>query len=220
MWDKFNIPTFPSETIVFLDGEFRSDLSTAESLDIKASKLPTHIIIQGGAKLPEKITLHKGAKVYLTALITGGKNRIEIDAVGQGAKFSAGIHLTNKDAAEIEIIANHSADNTEIKADIRFNAAHFSQTVANAVANIGANVKGAENSLNFWVLADKGVKHIRLSPNQFISSAPKSAVHGASVERGSPAQITFLKEQGLNSDEANEALREAFLHATFDHLPQ
>jgi hypothetical protein len=220
LWNEFDIPTFPSKTLVFLDGVFRADLSTSESLEIKADALPTHIIIKGGNRLPHEIVLDAGAVVYMTALINGGDNKVNIVAKGAGARFLAGIYIENDLFAKIDITANHLANDTEISADTRIFANKNSDTSAGVCANIGSNLIGVKNSLNFQVLADKNIKNLKITPNQFINSEKINASHGASMDTGSPEAIRFLEESGLNSDEVNTALIEAFRNSTFNHLPK
>ncbi|MDR0449199.1 MAG: SufD family Fe-S cluster assembly protein [Rickettsiales bacterium] len=213
LWERFAIPVFPARTRVWLDGAERPDLSDTRG------EGPVHYIVQGGSHLPPKIDVKSGETAYLTAILDGAAGKIEINAA-KGAKFKAGIFIENKGAAEIIIMANHLGDNSEISVDVRIEAAAGSSTAASAAANIPRGLKNIENSIDFGVLADRGVKSVRLSPGQFIKSAGVKASHGAAIQKENPAQIIYLEQQGLSENESAAALREAFRAAAFDHLPK
>ncbi|MDR0319400.1 MAG: SufD family Fe-S cluster assembly protein [Rickettsiales bacterium] len=212
LWERFDIPKIRARTRVWLDGEYRADLSDESGAG------PLHIMVQGGAKLPEKITARAGETVYLTAVLSGFSGKVQIDAEA-GAVFRAGIFIENENAADISITANHLGSSSEISVDARIEAGAGSETDARASANIGPGLLGVKNSINFRVLAEPSAKLLRIQPNQFISSEKAAASHGAAIDKGGAQAILFLKEQGLDAGEANAALREAFRAGAFSHLP-
>ena len=58
IWDDFNIKTFPSETLVYMDGNYQPDFSTVEESEYIYDKydLPIHIIYVG--KIEREATLN------------------------------------------------------------------------------------------------------------------------------------------------------------------
>lgn len=228
LWEEFNdIPVFPSNPAVFLDGIYRADLSEAENiiylddvLDISAADKPTHIIVRGGEKLPKKIILRTGADVYLTAQLSGANVKMEIDAVGAKSDFRAGIFIKNTATAKMEIDANHKANDTKISVDVRIQADRDSETTAQAAVNIGRGITGAVSNISLSAMADRGIKHLKLSPSQFISTIPRAASHSANLLRGAEEQVRFLNFAGLDRSQADAALLEAFRKGTFNHLPR
>ena len=77
LWNKFNIKTFPAETIVYCDGEYNPELSTIRPCDIsKNYDLPIHIIYVG--EINDKNVLNidlniQNQKVYLSVNIKNKK---------------------------------------------------------------------------------------------------------------------------------------------------
>ena len=239
LWEKFNIKTFPARTIVFLDGEFRRDLSDfpekgiqitgragTASIRIQASKkpeLPLHIISVGENSGAQTLRISNACVrptdicpgIFVTAKLTLKKPAFLtflLENAGKNSKISGDMVFLNESDLKVSIFADHLAEATGIFVKNRVLAGPGSATELSGIAKILGDCPGCESDLSFSALCAPDIKSIKMSPNQKIASVPASAEHSANLWRGTNSQIEYLKTAGLNADAVDALLREAFIN--------
>lgn len=232
LWNKFNIKTFPANTVVFVDGVFKPELSETNGvLEIKdnniiidkESDLPVHIIHVGEITGLFKINCEISAPdttVFLTTKLstkTAGPRQHQIPAflnifiknTGKNSIFNGKVLAQNYGWLEINEKAGHFAENTDIFISNKIVAHSGSETKLSGIAEIAPGYAQCKSDINFAAMAADDAK-ILFSPNQRISTIPASAAHSASIWRGSDAQIEYLRTAGLSGAEIKKVLEEAF----------
>ena len=226
LWQEFNIKTYPSETLVFQNGIFCSELSDYKSLDfdkkhnlisvIKTPKLPIHIIyigeISGNIDLNINIKSFD-TKVYMTAKIINKKPaffNILVNNYGENSVFDGQIISQNYDNIKINTNAKHFVKKSSVFIQTRVLAHKNTNTDLNGVAYIEKDVPECDSNISFSVMADESAK-ITLKPCQYIKSIPNQANHSASLYKPKDNQINYLRSAGLSGEEVERVLQEAFL---------
>lgn len=230
IWDSFNIKTFPANTFVFVDGDLKTDLSDFDSrlFDIKTSKntgiinilkpgkLPVHIIYMGrisGEKVLEINILGENINVKFTGKIsTSGPAKLKktIKNAGKNSKFDGNLLVQNKSDFDLDVLGEHHASDTFIHSKTKIVAHRASDTNLVGTAIIGRGFENCDSDIGFSALCDPNIKSISFRPIQYISSEPQNADHSASIWRGGPHQIEYLRAAGLSAPEIDNILREAF----------
>lgn len=224
LWQEFNIKTFPSETLVFRNGDFCDDLSDYQSVIFenntininKTSKLPIHIIyigeVSGDINLNVNIDA-KDNKIIMTSKIFNKKPtnmNIFVKNTGKNSVFDGKIIVKNENSLKINVNGQHLCENTGIFINTRVAAYKNSETFLTGNAIIEKNVPHCDSDISFTVLADDDAK-ITLKPSQYIKSVPNSAKHSASLYKPNNYQINYLRNAGLSGQEIKEVLENAFL---------
>lgn len=218
LWDDFNIKTFPSETIVFRDGIFQSDISTLDSLDInKNYDLPVHIIYVGEIIGENNIHINinvENQKVFMTAKIKNKKPaflNIIVKNTGKNSEFKANILAQNYNDLKIYKTAQHLAENTTIILKTRLIAHSDSKSRLMGFAEIEKNMINCDSDIGFSIMAAKNAS-VDFFPAQYISSIPNTAEHSATIYKASTKQTEYLNESGLSDIEIRAILEEAFIN--------
>lgn len=216
MWEKFNIKTFPAETIVFCDGLFCPDLSTLENTDInKKYSLPVHIIYVGELSGENELNINLSAKnqnVFLDLKIKNKKPaflNIFIKNTGKNSEFRGHVMLENNADLTFNCEAKHSASDTTILVNTKLLAGKNSKSKLSGTAIIDKNCENANSDISFSALSDETAR-IEFLPAQRISAAPQKADHSAFIYTPQDVQIEYLRSAGLSGAEANQAMIEAF----------
>lgn len=215
LFDDFkNIRTFPANTRVYRDGVFAPELSDENA----GADLPLHIIhigrISGAQNWFVDMNDMIPASVFLTARIeTSGasKIRIEINPNFDGAAFDGRIFIKNAGNLTLNVIGNNNKSGTKINCATKLFALAGSKNDLSGVANIPAEVAGAESWISFSALCERGAASVRMSPAQRISSVPAAAGHSASIYSPAPAEIRYLETAGLSARESRDLLDRAFM---------
>lgn len=229
LWDKFNIETFPAHGAVFLDWVFQPDISS-ENPDVKiethgdairitndnTDELPVHIILAGEITGDKKVVISQRSKskIHLTAKLSNiapAFLTFFVENTGKNSVFDGNIVLRNYSDLKLHIQADHLAEKTGVFVKNRVLAHDGSATEMTGVANIIAGCPGCESNISFEAMCAPGVKSIKMSPDQRITSVPEIAEHSAAIYRGSGQQIQFLAQAGLSPEAARMVLEEAFL---------
>lgn len=218
MWNKFNIKTFPAETVIFCDGVYNGELSTLESTDInKNYTRPVHIIYVGeitGKKTLEININVPNQAVFLSVDIYNKLPaflNIFIKNTGENSELRGHVLINNKNSIEYVCNAGHFAKNTGILIQHRLIAERDSLSKLTGVANIGKNAGNCRSDISFSALADATAK-IEFLPAQQIASVPENAEHSASLYTPNDEQILFLRNAGLSTAEVDDTMRDAFTH--------
>jgi hypothetical protein len=216
LWQKFNIKTFPSETIVFRNGAYQPELSSLKSCTIdKKYDLPVHIIyigeIEGENNLEINIKI-PDQEVFLTAN-TINKNpaflNIFIKNTGEKSFFNGKILIENHSRLYINVRGYHSASDTGIIILTKLIAHADSISKLTGIAEIKKNCADCNSDIGFCALAAP-LARIEFAPKQFIHNIPAAAGHSASIYKGSCRQVEYLHEAGLSGAKTNAILTEAF----------
>ena len=226
LWQEFNIKTFPSETLVFRNGDFCDDLSDYENCEYNKKtntviikntpKLPVHIIYIG--EIDGKIALNieikaENAGIFMTNKIINKKPaflNIFVKNAGKKSFFRGQIIAQNYDSLNIDATGQHLIDESDIFINTRVLAHKNTNTILKGFAKIDKNIKDCNSDISFSVMADESAK-ITMVPTQYINSVPKSATHSASLYKPTDNQINYLRESGLSGIEVKELLETAFL---------
>ena len=230
LWEAFNIKTFPANTIVLVDGKYKQELSDFEDdlFDIKTSKTNTNINIKNRGKLPFHIiyvgSISGDSEISVnlvspkTNVFITGKINIEKPAflkksfqnTGNFSKIESNFLIQNKSNFKMHINAQYKRENTGILDKTKVVAHSDSVTELSGAVIIEKGSENCESKLNFSALCASDIKSIKFIPAQYINSEPKNAEHSASIWRGTPAQIEYLRTSGLSGKEVDATLREAF----------
>ncbi len=219
MWNKFNIKTFPSETIVYVDGVFQSDISTLSETEFfsKRYDLPIHIIYVG--KITRENTLNinitaENQPIFLTVDIENnfpGFLNIFIKNSGKNSELRGHIIMKNYSDFAAKIIAEHNAENTGILLQSKIIGYKNSYSTISATAIINKNCPGTKSDIRVaGHTTDKSAK-IRFKPTQRIKSVPNFAEHSAYMMHVTESQENYLRTAGLSGAEVKDAITEAFI---------
>lgn len=219
MWENFNIKPMRAETIVYRDGEFCSELSTIENLPInKNYDLPIHIIYVGEIAGKNRLNIDinvSNQTVYLSVNIKNKKPaffNIFIKNTGKNSELRGHIMLDNYDNLTYECTAHHLSANTGIFLQHKLIANKDSISKLSGTAIIDKDCSDCNSDINFSAISDKNAK-IEFLPAQRISSIPQNAGHSASIYTPKPIQIEFLRTAGLDTNEINDVIRQAFINS-------
>lgn len=218
MWEKFNIKTFPAETVVYRDGAYCTGLSTLPNTDIdKTYTQPVHIIYIG------EITGQNGININITApnqsvfLSVNVKNKkpaflnIYIKNTGKNSELRGHVMLINSNQLKFDCTGQHASSDTSILVKTKILAEENSESTLSGTAIINKNCENVISDIGFTALANKSAK-ITFMPSQRISSVPSCADHSAAIYHGTTIQTQYLREAGLGTAEVNTTLREAFMN--------
>jgi len=224
LWQEFNIKTFPSETLVFRNGDFCDDLSDYQSAIFenntitinKTSKLPIHIIYIGEVSGDIDLNINinaKDNKIIMTTKIFNLEPlnmNIFVKNTGKNSIFDGKIIVKNKKSLKINTNGQHLCENTGIFINTKVAAYKNSENILTGNAIIEKDVPNCNSDISFTVLADDNAK-ITLKPAQYIKSVPNSAKHSASIYKPNDNQIYYLRTSGLSGAEIKNILENAFL---------
>ncbi|MCR4917805.1 MAG: SufD family Fe-S cluster assembly protein [Alphaproteobacteria bacterium] len=217
IWNKFNIKTFPAETIVYCDGEYNPDLSTIRPCDIsKKYDLPIHIIYTGKIAGEKNIDLNITAENQRVFLSVDIKNKfpaffnIFIKNTGKNSEIRSHILLTNYSELIFKCNAEHHAENTGILVQTKILGMKNSFSQLSGLAVLDKNTTDSVSDIRFSGLLDKTAR-VTFVPKQKIKSVPHNAEHSAYTFHGTDEQIEYLCSAGLSNDQAENALKEAFV---------
>ncbi len=218
MWGKFNIKTFPAETVVYRDGVFCPELSTIVGTDFyKKYDKPIHIIyigeIAGNCRLDVNVFV-ENQPVFLTVKIKNKKPaflNIFIKNAGKNSDVRGHIMLSNENELKFNCMAQHIVSDTTVLIKTKLIAERNSLSQLSGTAVIDSNCENTNSDISFSALADKTAR-IEFSPAQRISSIPTSADHSAAIYQPTMPQIEYLRGAGLSDAQVNDALREAFMN--------
>jgi len=218
MWNKFNIKTFPSETLVYVDGVFRSNLSTLTETEIFSKKydLPLHIICVG--KIEREITLNinitaENQPIFLTVDLENnfpGFLNIFIKNAGKNSELRGHIMVKNYSDFAGKIIAQHDAPNTGILIQNKIIGHKNSYSRISATAIIDKDCPGAKSDIRLAGHTTDNSAKIKFVPAQRIKSVPELAEHSAYMMHATGPQENYLRTAGLSGTEVKEAITEAF----------
>ena len=218
MWNKFNIKTFPSETLVYVDGVFRSDLSTLSETEIFSKKydLPVHIICVG--KIEREITLNinitaENQSFFLTVDLENnfpGFLNIFIKNAGKNSELRGHIMVKNYSDFAEKIIAEHTAPDTGILIQTKIIGYKNSYSRMSAVAIINKNCPNTKSDIRLAGHTTDNSAKIKFNPAQRIKSVPDFAEHSAYMMHATGTQENYLRTAGLSGAEVKEAITEAF----------
>ena len=231
LWEKFNVKTFPAETVVFVDGEFRPELSdpgsgitvsTDENITITIDKchdIPVHIIYVGEIDGDRKLYIKnkfgdKGSQlVFFTVKLHIKKPaflQFFIENAGKNSTTDANIVIQNESDLKLHFFSDHLVENTGLFVKNRVLAHENSNTELYGSAKIVGDASGCESDMSFSAMCAPSAK-IKMSPNQRIASVPDDARHSASIYRGTAPQIQFLGRAGMTAEQIKKILEDAFI---------
>ncbi len=217
LWNEFNIKTMPAETIVFRDGVYCPDLSTLGYEPINSQyELPVHIIYVGELDGDNNLDIAVGAEnqnVIISANVKIKKPavlNIFIKNAGKNSKISGTVLIQNDAEFTYSCNARHLYEKTAILVKNKILAGKNSISKLSGVAVIDTGCPECESDIGFVAMKDKNAK-IEFVPGQKIKSVPKQADHSAGIYAPSDDQIFYLRQAGLGTFEADDALKEAFL---------
>ena len=220
MWNKFNIKTFPSETIVYCDGKYMPELSTIENTETidKKYDLPIHIIYVGKIKDENTLNININVPNQPVFLSVNTENKspaflnIFIKNTGKNSEIRGHILCKNSSELSLKIIAEHDAPNTSILIQAKVIGSKNSSSTASGVAIINPNCKNCGSDIRFAGHSlDKSAK-IRFLPHQRILSVPDFADHSAYIFHPDEQKENYLRMAGLSGAEVKDALVEAFMN--------
>jgi Fe-S cluster assembly scaffold protein SufB len=231
LWDTFNIKTFLAKTLVFEDGEFKSELSDFDKDEIKIqtlkaktlinikqkTEIPVHIIYVGNISGKQDIKIINSAED--THIVISSKLNIKkpaflhvfIENTGKNSEISADMVFLNSSALKLDVFADHLSENTGVFVKNRVLAHAGSSTNLYGESKIVGDCPGCRSDMSFTAMCAPDIKYIKMSPNQKIASIPESAEHSAGIYRGTTEQVQFLNEAGLSEIEVKNILEQAFL---------
>ena len=218
MWNKFNIKTFPSETIVYVDGIFRPDISTMAETEIFSKKydLPIHIIYVG--KIVRESTLNinitaNNQPIFLTVNLENnfpGFLNIFIKNAGKNSELRGHILVKNYSDFAGKIVAEHICADTGILIQTKIIGYKNSYSRVSATAIINKNCPNTKSDIRLaGHTIDQSAK-IRFAPTQRIKSVPDFAEHSAYMMHVTEPVEYYLRAAGLSGAEVKDAVTEAF----------
>ncbi|MBO4746214.1 MAG: SufD family Fe-S cluster assembly protein [Alphaproteobacteria bacterium] len=220
MWNKFNIKTFPSETIVYCDGVYQPELSTITETGIinKKYDLPIHIIYVGDIKDENTLNINISVMSQPVFLSVNIKNKfpaflnIFIKNTGKNSEIRGHIMCENSSELGLKIVAEHDAPDTGILLQTKIIGNKDSSSSASGVAIINPNCKNCRSDIRFaGHTLDKSAK-IRFMPSQRILSVPEFANHSAYIFHPNDKTENYLRAAGLSGAEVKDAMVEAFIN--------
>jgi len=219
MWNKFNIKTFPSETIVYVDGVFQPDISTLSETENFSKKydLPIHIIYIGKIEHEHTLNINLTAEnqpVFLSVNMENnfpGFLNIFIKNAGKNSEIRGHIMIQNRSDLVGKVIAEHTNANTGILIQTKIIGYKNSYSKISGAAIIHKNCPKTKSDIRIAGYAtDKSAK-IRFIPSQHVKSIPKFAEHSAYMMHITESQENYLRSAGLSGAEVKDAMTEAFI---------
>ena len=220
MWNKFNIKTFPSETIVYCDGVYNAELSTlgeTENID-KKYDLPIHIIYVGEIKNENTLNININVPDQPVFLSVNTENKfpaflnIFIKNTGKNSEIRGHVLCKNSSELSLKIVGEHDAPESGILIQTKIIVAKNSFSSASGVAIINPNCKNCRSDIRFAGHSlDKSAK-IRFMPAQRILSVPDFADHSAYIFHTDTKIENYMRSAGLSGAEVKDALIEAFMN--------
>ena len=218
IWNNFNIKTFPSETLVYLDGVYQDMYSTLDESEyiLKKYDLPIHIIYIGNLEKKNTLNINlisPSQPVFLTVNI---KNKmpafldIFIKNAGKNSTIRGHIICENSSKLSVNIVAEHDAPKSEILLQAKIIGKKDSYSELSGTAIINPNCTDCNSDIKFSGYAADDSAKIRFIPKQRILAVPESAEHSASILHIKPDQENYLRTAGLGGAEVKEAMIEAF----------
>ena len=218
MWNKFNIKTFPSETLVYVDGVFQSDISTLPDATDFSDKydLPIHIIYVGKIERENTLNINIFAEnqpVFLTVDIENNFPaflNIFIKNAGKNSELRGHIMMKNYSDLAAKIVAEHTAPNTGVLLQTKIIGNKNTNSKISGIAIIDKDCPNTKSDIRLSGYATDQSAKIRFTPTQYIKSVPDFAEHSAYMMHMTPAQENYLHAAGLSEPEVKEAAIEAF----------
>lgn len=219
-WDKFNIKTFDSETIVYCDGYFMPELSTLKETDIISKKYdkPVHIIYVGKISGENTLNLNLNTDNQPVFLSVNIENNfpaflnIFIKNAGKNSEIRGHILLKNKSDLSVKIIGEHSAPNTGILLQTKIIGFKDSFSRISGTAIIHKNYENTASDIRFAGYPENKTAKIRFLPAQRIQSVPDFAEHSAYMFNISNEQENYLRSAGLSGAEVKDVAVESFIN--------
>lgn len=218
MWNKFNIKTFPSETIVYVDGVFQADISTLDETEDFSKKydLPIHIIYIGKIERENTLNINITAEnqpIFLTVDLENnfpGFLNIFIKNAGKNSELRGHIMVKNHSDFAGKIIAEHTAPDTGILIQTKVIGYKNSYSRLSATAIINKNCPNTKSDIRLAGHTTDQSAKIRFIPSQRIKSVPNFAEHSAYIMHATEKQENYLRAAGLSGAEVKDAITEAF----------
>ncbi|MBP5485932.1 MAG: SufD family Fe-S cluster assembly protein [Alphaproteobacteria bacterium] len=219
MWNNFNIKTFPSETLVYVDGIFRPEFSTLDETEIFSKKydLPIHIIYTGKIERENTLNINiiiENQPVFLTVDVENnfpGFLNIFIKNAGKNSELRGHIMVKNYSDFACKIITEHDNADTGILLQTKIIGYKNSYSKISATAIINKNCPNTKSDIRLaGYTTDKSAK-IRFIPSQRIKSVPNFAEHSAYMMHITEPQENYLRSAGLSGTEVKETITEAFI---------
>jgi hypothetical protein len=220
IWNKFNIKTFPAETLVYCDGYFQEQFSTLPETDtfFKKLDLPIHIIYVGKLDRENTININLFAQNQPIFLSINTENNLPaffnifIKNTGKNSEIRGHIMCKNSSDLSIKIVAEHDAPNTEISLQTKVIGNKNSYSRLSGAAYINPNCPNVKSNIILSGLATDKTAKMKFLPKQRILSVPDSAEHSASLFHIKPAQENFLRSAGLSGAEVKDVMLESFMN--------
>ncbi len=220
IWNKFNIKTFPAETIVYCDGNYQEQFSTLTEFGALSKKydLPVHIIYVGKIQRENTLNINLNTDnqpVFLSVNVSNDSPailNIFIKNAGENSDIRGHIMLKNYSDLVVNIIGEHIVKNSGILLQTKVIGAKNSYSKISAVAIVEKNCENIVSDVRMSGHALDTTAKIRFIPRQCISSVPKSAEHSAYLFHENPAQELYLRGAGLSGAEVKDTMVEAFIN--------
>jgi len=220
IWNKFNIKTFPAETIVYCDGYYMREFSTLDETDIITRKctMPIHIIYVGKINRENTLNLNlhvNGQPVFLSVNVENDFPaflNIFIKNAGKNSEIRGHILLKNHSDLSVKIIGEHNAPDTGILLQTKVIGFKNTYSRISGTAIINKNCENTTSDIRFSGYAMDNTAKIRFIPSQKIQSVPKIAEHSAYMFHINDAQENYLRGAGLSGAEVKDAATEAFMN--------
>lgn len=220
IWDKFNIKTFPAETLVYCNGVFQEQFSTLSETDtfMKKLDLPIHIIYVGKIVGENTINIKLFAQNQPIFLSINTENNfpaflnIFIKNTGKNSEIRGHIMCKNSSDLSIKLVAEHDAPNTGILMQTKVIGNKDSYSRLSGAAYINPNCPNVKSDIILSGYATDTTAKIKFVPQQRIFSVPDSAEHSASMFNIKPAQENYLRSAGLSGAEVKDVMLESFMN--------
>lgn len=220
IWDKFNIKTFPSETLVYIDGNYQPQLSTLEESDYILNRydLPIHIIYVGDINRENTLNINLMSESQPVFLSINIKNKfpaflnIFIKNAGKNSEIRGHILCQNSSDLAVKIVAEHDAPQSGILLNTKIIGMDNTYSRISATAIINPNCVLSRSNINIAGYATDNSAKLKLVPQQRILSTPEYADHSAYIFHIKPDTENYLRSAGMSGTEVNSIMREAFIN--------
>ncbi len=220
IWDDFNIKTFPSETLVYMDGNYQPDFSTMEESEYIYDKydLPIHIIYVGDIARENTLNINLMTESQPVFLSVNVKNKfpaflnIFIKNAGKNSEIRGHILCQNSSDLSVKIVAEHDAPQSSILLNTKIigNQNTYSRVVGTAIIN--PNCTDSKSNIQIAGYGADNSAKLRLIPQQRILSTPEYADHSAYIFHTKPEQDNYLRTAGLSGIEIQKIMKESFIN--------
>ncbi|MBO4480440.1 MAG: SufD family Fe-S cluster assembly protein [Alphaproteobacteria bacterium] len=218
MWNKFNIKTFPAETIVYCDGVYNSSLSTIKETEniSKNYDLPIHIVYVGEIKDKNTLNININASNQPVFLSVNIKNKfpaffnIFIKNTGKNSELRGHIMCKNLSNLSLNIVAEHNCDDTSILLQTKIIGGKKSYSDVSGLAIVNKNCNNTKSNISFGGYTIDNTAKIIFKPSQHIMSVPEFADHSAYIFHSDTQIDNYMRLAGLSGVEVKNALVEAF----------